>query len=259
MSVRDDLGGGAAVIWVDIKTTGAEEAESAIKGVGRASAETGQQVRASGMDWQVIGHEIREATEPMRIAISPVRSLSWDFILMGRGLSIMNTHLLGNSQAMRELVGVIYSFGAVLRVIVALVDIANTGKSIMIMLSHYATQATLQEAAAQRELAAATTAVSVAQGAKAGTGIWSTISGILFNLFAGAGSAALLAFQHGGVIPATGPYLMHKGETVTPAGSSFSQITINMSAGAISSNVDVDRMLDDMALRMAQESRRRTG
>ncbi len=52
-----------------------------------------------------------------------VRSLSWDFMLMGRGLSVLNHYLLGNNQVMKDAIGVIYTIGAVTRIFSAAMNI----------------------------------------------------------------------------------------------------------------------------------------
>jgi len=54
------------------------------------------------------------------------------------------------------------------------------------------------------------------------------------------------SFQTGGIIPATGPYLLHKGETVTPAGGTTNvSPTINVNA-TISSDYDVRRLSEEL-------------
>lgn len=65
------------------------------------------------------------------------------------------------------------------------------------------------------------------------------------------------SMQTGGEVKETGLFMLHKGETVVPAGSNYSWVNINMQTGPISNSVDVDNMLNKMALTMAIESRRR--
>ena len=57
----------------------------------------------------------------------------------------------------------------------------------------------------------------------------------------------LTSFQTGGVIPETGPYMLHKGETVTPAGRTNTTIapTINISA-TIANDYDVRRVAEEL-------------
>jgi hypothetical protein len=67
------------------------------------------------------------------------------------------------------------------------------------------------------------------------------------------------SMQTGGYVPQTGLYLLHAGETVTPAGDSYTWVNMDNKFGAVSSNIDVDNMLDMMATRVATASRRRSG
>jgi len=64
------------------------------------------------------------------------------------------------------------------------------------------------------------------------------------------GIGLLGSFQTGGVIPATGPYMLHKGETVTPAGATTISTPIYISA-SVSSDYDVARLTEEISRRMA--------
>jgi hypothetical protein len=154
------------------------------------------------------------------------------------------------------MIGIVYTVAAVMRVITAAFHIYQA----IIMAT---TIAHARNAAAITGETAATWGLVSAKAA-----LMSLSGPVGLALLAAAGAAALgyglqtgmiKGFQQGGVVPETGIYALHKGETVIPAGTNFNQIFINMTTGPISSSVDVDNMLDNMALRMAKESRRRLG
>ena len=65
-----------------------------------------------------------------------------------------------------------------------------------------------------------------------------------FNLI---GGNVLGSFQSGGIVPQTGPYLLHRGETVVPTNQTNANIspTINISAN-ISSDYDVRRLAEEL-------------
>ena len=214
----------------------------------------------SSRSWKDVGKSIHEQTYAVQMAISPVRSLSWDMMLMGRGLSVLNHYLLGSNKQMEELIGIVYTVGAVLRIATAAVDIYRVAVSASAVLNHLMAASEGEVATAIGVRTAATVAALIPTAALAAlTGGASIAAG---GSFAGAASIAALipSFQRGGTVPQTGPYILHAGETVIPrGGDNFSAVTINMQVGSLASSMDVDRMLDAMALRMAQESRRRLG
>lgn len=240
----------------------------------------------SSGQWKDVHGNIRDATRGYTVISSPIRSLSWDFMLMGRGLSILNTHLLGNNEAMKRIIGVVYVFASVLRIVTAAMDVMR-GIQTANMIIQELQNAKLKERIILEGANAVATGTSTATiGTQTGVlaantaavganaGAWATLKAVLGDptglIMLGIGAAMTTAivaslasagrsYQHGGVIPETGVYMLHKGETVVPSGMTYNQIFINMTAGAISSDVDVDRMLNKMAMRMAQESRRRLG
>lgn len=75
-------------------------------------------------------------------------------------------------------------------------------------------------------------------------------------------TAAGVAFKpmaSGGLIPVTGPYLMHAGETVTKAGmNGGGDINITVTGNTISSDMDVKQIARDIARQMQLEMARRT-
>jgi hypothetical protein len=264
-------------------TGGGEQAKQEIHNIGNAAEETGK--KTSGM-----GKSLKESDKELRDTIAPVRSLSWDFMLMGRGLSVMNNYLFGGNQAFKEFIGVVYTFGAVLRVATTAVDIyriahkflsavavqdeAMHGTMVPTLLAEASAHGTLAtaigiettavwgEVAAYTALAVVTGGGSIAGGAAAGVA-----GGVTKGLTAGIGGSmggvmgkVLGTRQSGGFIPQTGLYLMHQGETVIPKGGpTMTMININMQTGGISSNIDIDNLLNAMASKMALESRRRSG
>ena len=235
------------VIYADVET---REGIQALARLSDAVKDTGISAKTSAEGWKEVGLQIREQTYGVSMAISPVRSLSWDMMLMGRGLSVLNTSLLGSNQQMKEFIGYVYAVGAILRIATTAVDLYKFAVSASAVVNYIFASS---EERAAKAIALSTTAKVAA-----------TVVGIATAPFTGGVSLLPMVvsygFQHGGVVPETGPYILHAGETVIPrGGDNFSAVTINMQVGSLASSMDVDRMLDAMALRMAQESRRRLG
>jgi len=86
--------------------------------------------------------------------------------------------------------------------------------------------------------------------------IWEKISGLwtnsplgkLFGMAIGFGKGVLGSFQTGGIVPQTGPYTLHKGETVVPAGDNTmnSSPVFNINAN-VSSDYDVGRLANELS------------
>lgn len=255
------IGGGSLgvgekfTVDIDITTmfdsTGIDQATMAMKEfdtIGQDSAKT----------TQIMTESNKEHAQRLREQIAPIRSVSWDLILMGRSMSILNTTFFGGNQILKDMTGIVYGVGAAMRILVTIQDL-------------HAVSLLLQNSAIFASIGARIAHASAIWGeATAMSALWAVMgnpSGIIMMAAAAAVGAGITAaaigrmkgYQQGGVIPATGPYILHKGETVIPSGTSMNIININMTTGGISSSVDVDRMLDAMALRMSQESRRRLG
>ena len=61
------------------------------------------------------------------------------------------------------------------------------------------------------------------------------------------GGKVLGSFQTGGIVPRTGPYLLHQGETVVPTGQTNNNISPNITINAnISSDYDVRRLAEEL-------------
>jgi hypothetical protein len=251
------LAGGGDNINITVSVTstwdgsGVDAANTGLGTLGRTTIETAgaqDRLRSTGDD----------TSEAIRQEIAPIRSVSWDMLLMGRSLSILNNTFFGHNQILKDITGVIYGVGAAMRVFVTIADIERVLLDRGIIQHGILIPLLMGKAAAYRTVASAATQAAAAEGAAATMGATGAL-GTYASSFAMAAPMLLGFLQKGGSIPQTGPYMLHKGETVIPAGASMNIININMNSGPISSGVDVDRMLDSMALRMAQESRRRIG
>jgi len=93
-------------------------------------------------------------------------------------------------------------------------------------------------------------------------GIYDKIAGFVKKIFSGgdkvAGSSggSLGSYQNGGIIPQTGNYTLHKGETVVPAGNA-SGIVINSNYSInVSDKVQMERMIDDNNRKLVSDVRR---
>lgn len=64
--------------------------------------------------------------------------------------------------------------------------------------------------------------------------------------------------QTGGIVPRTGPYMLHGGEYVTPKQSMFSAggVTVNVTTGPVGSDVDVSHLADEVSSKIVDELRR---
>jgi hypothetical protein len=236
--------------------------------------------------------------ESLRESIAPIRSVSWDLMLMGRSLSILNNIWGHHNVIVQQVTGVIYAVGAVLRIGVTAVDIwatalklssaattVQTANNWGLSASYFhvaGTYYTVANAKVASDAAMGASNISLAGTfttlAAAARTAYAAIGPIGWAMIAigaviGIGYAIKGSMQGGGTVSETGAYMLHKGETVVPAetyvphkgetvvssGPSTNIINITMNSGPISSSVDVDNMLDNMAIRMAQESRRRIG
>jgi hypothetical protein len=242
--------GESLTINIDITSsfdnTGTEEAKKETLTLGRTTKSV----------WGQSKEDAEEYSNELRNQISPIRSVSWDLMLMGRSISILNTNLLGNNQQVKEFLGYVYAISAAMRIATTAVDMYRTAIVISSMVSAAKTTVNLAEAASTMKVAGAYATLQTVAGNPAAMGLLA--AGAAGASAVSASYMSLPSYQKGGTIPATGAYLLHKNETVVPAGgSNFNVVNINMTTGAISSNIGVDNMLDAMAKRMLVEKRRR--
>src|SRR3990167_1433202 len=102
MSYWSDVGVDEPITVTFIIESDTEQAKQDVSSFISAVKEMTPVVGEAGRSWKDVGVQIREQTYGVNMAISPVRSLSWDMMLMGRGLSVLNTSLLGSNQQMRS-------------------------------------------------------------------------------------------------------------------------------------------------------------
>jgi len=197
--------------------------------------------------------------ESLRESIAPIRSVSWDLMLMGRSLSILNSIWGNHNVIVKEITGIVYGVGAAIRIAVTAADLYAVALRFGII--HTTAQTASNAALGTSNLALAGTYTVLANAARTAYAAIGPIGWAMLAIGAvmGIGYAIKGSMQGGGTVSETGAYILHKGETVIPSGTSMNIININMNSGPISSSVDVDNMLDSMAIRMAQESRRRIG
>lgn len=197
--------------------------------------ETSQQISS-------LGSNVVRATIPSRVLGRDLMSLAFGINFMARHLGIVNP-------ALDSFLTILMAVGVTIRTLTIIQSVTS--------MIHGFSGATMIAAAAQK--------------------IWNVAmeEGVLLMTVLTAGAALVVglaayalyrqhttipSMQAGGYVPQTGPYYLHKGETVVPAsGTNYSWVNINMTTGPVSSGIDIDRMLDQMAVRMVSESRRRTG
>lgn len=218
-----------------------------------------------------VNQEFREFYLNANRAVLPTRVFSRDAWSLAYSLGRLGITLgLQTNPAFKAFHSTLIATAAVLRIITVV-------QHLSMLMSHYAT-ATQTAATAQASLAtwmgATTTAAATQTGVMAAlnavlssTAFWATVisgglllaTGLIAWSAIEARKASVPSMQHGGFVPNTGLYYLHAGETVVPASSNYSWINIDMKTGPVSSNIDVDNMLDMMGSRVASESRRRTG
>lgn len=87
----------------------------------------------------------------------------------------------------------------------------------------------------------------------------SIFEGTIFGDFMAFGGKILGSFQSGGTIPQTGPYMLHKGETVIPAGGGTMNAPTSITVNAnVSSDYDVRRLADQLSKYWAADFERRS-
>ena len=177
---------------------------------------------------------------------SSTRMLSWDFMLLGRSLGIVNREMGFNNKLLSSIAGIMQLISSIMRIVIITEELYN--------LSLTRTNASLATKAVLGPLSAATSAVA----ATAASGGILPAAGIGWGAI---GALMMGGFATGGSVLETGPYLLHKGESVSRPqdGGNYSNINVNMRTGAISNSIDVDRMIEDMTTRLALENRRRMG
>ena len=274
-------------ILSNFDASGFEEAKTAMDGttqsLGGLATGTEQVINADkektkGVREQSTAHKEGKSASDMaansiRESIAPIRSVSWDLMLMGRSLSILNSIWGNHNVIVKEITGIVYGVGAAIRIAVTAADLYAVALRFGII--HTTAQTASNAALGTSNLALAGTYTVLANAARTAYAAIGPIGWAMLAIGAvmGIGFAVKGSLQGGGTVSETGAYILHKGETVVPAetyvphkgetvvssGPSTNIINITMNSGPISSSVDVDNMLDNMALRMAQESRRRIG
>ena len=250
------IGGTGEKLSIDIEinssfdSTGTEEAKKEVQTLGKELGETSSK-------FGLTKEKAEEASNELRESISPIRSVSWDMMLMGRSISIVNTTLFGNNQIVKNVVAGMEAVAAFTRIATTAVDMYRVAILLSASASAVKTTANIAEGTSAMGVAGAYATLQAVLGNPTGLtllAIGAATAGAITAGYLG----SLPSRQTGGYIPETGPYMLHKGENVIPAGgSNFSVININMNSGPISSSLDIDNMLDAMAKRMAVESRRR--
>ncbi len=180
------------------------------------------------------------------------RGVSWDLMLSARALSMVNTAFFGHNKLAQEAIGLVYGIAGGLRILTMVQRLYEWA-------TKASTAASIAQSAANVTETGTTVSLAGARALLSGPVGWAAFA-VGSAVVAGAAAyymSQMPSRQQGGYIPETGPYMLHKGETVIPSGTNFSVININMSSGPISSGVDVDNMLNAMAKRMLIESRRR--
>jgi hypothetical protein len=89
--------------------------EEKIEGVSDALGSTKKDVELSAQDWRKLASGMRDAGYQYQVQSAPIRSMSWDLMLTGRSFSIMNAALLGSNSQLKQMIGLLYTVAAALR------------------------------------------------------------------------------------------------------------------------------------------------
>jgi len=216
------------------------QTQEAVKGTG----ETSEQMNISLREGNNV---ITEAATRVSSYMISTRVLSRDLMTIGYSFNYLNRELFGHNQILQDVITSLILFGAVLRIVAVIQNLsawfgaASTAASVL----------TWVQKLLNIELAQTAFWTAVITGgaiALVGLGVWAGLQA----------AQPRGTMQFGGVVPETGTYLLHRGETVTPAGGPrYSWINVNMYTGPISSSMDLGRIADELASRVTIESRRR--
>lgn len=227
---------------VDSGIAGLQAVQKEVQPLGTAVADTGEKVD--------------EATKSTEKYSKSLRSTSWDLMLTARSINMINAAFFGSNQMVREGTALLYGLGGVLRIITMVQKAYNVIHAYSIAQSAAKSVANVAEAGTTIGLAGAVATLRTVLGDPTAIVSFAAGAAIAGGIIA-AYASTMPSYQKGGYVSHTGPYMLHKGETVVPAGANFSTININMSTGPISSSVDIDNMLSVMAKKILMESRRR--
>lgn len=292
MSTEEDI-----IIRLLIEQYGADAVQNKFIMLGESVKGLETTIRSNTDTLKELRANVREATGVTEYMISPVRRLSWDFMLTGRALSVLNTTFLGSNQIVKQFIGVIYGAAAILRLYVTVNDILIASKKMAVItetlhgtaLAHGNAQLVARTGLLPSLISMEWAHVAVLKAKAA------ILAAIAFLGPAGlgialGGAAIGLGYIIGqALIPAPSPPIEEKmglyatrsptkfltgplaGITVpelTPGASttyhsesrpSYSQINIDLRTGPISSQIDIEDIADTIAVRIVDEQRRRSG
>lgn len=182
----------------------------------------------------------------IRNALNPVRVMSRDLWALGYSLNRLNIHFLGNNETVKKFTHILIGAGAALRIVATIQNLTNNTQ----LMNSAIKAATVIWKFFNMELKMSAFWISAASfgiGMLAGAATFAAVS-----------ASAPKSYASGGTVPSTGMYYLHKGETVSnEVGPDYSQININITTGPLNSSMDVDRVFNDAAIKMARERRRR--
>jgi len=189
---------------------------------------------------------VEEAATRVSSYMISTRVLSRDLMTVGYSFNYLNRELFGHNQILQDVVTTLILFGAALRIVAVIQNFSawfSASSAAASAFSWVLKMANLDLA----QMAFWTAVITGGALLLIGLGAWAALQ-----------AAQPKSMQFGGVVPETGPYILHRGETVVPAGGpKYSWVNINMYTGPISSSMDLDRIADELATRVTVEQRRR--
>jgi hypothetical protein len=162
----------------------------------------------------------RENTETLQERIAPLRSASWDFMLMGRALSVLNNYFFNHNEVLKLVTATVYGVGAAMRIVVTAVDLFRIAQELGLIGDAQKVISNEALATSYTHVASAAWAATAAETAAAAAG------GVAGAVATYAPIVSTIAYlQKGGVVTKTGLALVHKGETVIPEGMNIYNFT----------------------------------
>ena len=190
--------------------------------------------------------EVEKAATRVSSYMISTRVLSRDLMTVGYSFNYLNRELFGHNQILQDVVTTLILFGAALRIVAVIQNFSawfSASSAAASAFSWVLKMVNLDLA----QMAFWTAVITGGALLLIGLGAWAALQ-----------AAQPKSMQFGGVVPETGPYILHRGETVVPAGGpKYSWVNINMYTGPISSSMDLDRIADELATRVTVEQRRR--
>jgi uncharacterized membrane protein YdfJ with MMPL/SSD domain len=205
----------------------------------------GESMKNLNVKLKSTANEQDKANKSITNAMSSVRVASKDIWSLAYALNRLNAYVFGNNETVQKFVETLIALGSVLRILAIIQSVLNNLQAMQgivkaLTLVYQFFNTTVAQSAFWMSILTFGAAIA------AGVAMWAI-----------AQSTVPKSYATGGTVPATGIYMLHKGEKVSENGPDYSQININVTAGPINTREDVGNLFKEMSINMAKERRRR--